>query len=79
MWSAYFSINSTRSLIFLPANYARDFSEMFWGEFHKYRQNALIDATTILGTGPSLTLISIGRILPAGARLKTRLNVLIAG
>ncbi|ECD8848955.1 IS4/IS5 family transposase, partial [Salmonella enterica subsp. enterica] len=32
--------------------------------FHKYRQNALLDATIALINGASLTLTSIGRYLP---------------
>ncbi|EOV4914097.1 IS4/IS5 family transposase, partial [Edwardsiella ictaluri] len=32
--------------------------------FHKYRQNALLDATVALISGASLTLTSIGRHLP---------------
>ncbi|EEE2004102.1 IS4/IS5 family transposase, partial [Salmonella enterica subsp. enterica serovar Kotte] len=38
--------------------------------FHKYRQNALLDATIALINGASLTLTSIGRYLPGTAQVK---------
>jgi hypothetical protein len=37
--------------------------------FHKYRQNALLDATMALINGASLTLTSIGRYLPEAAQV----------
>lgn len=54
----------------------QDFFRDALGSFHKYRQNALIDATTALVTGASLTLTSIGRFLPGAAQVKTKLNAL---
>lgn len=42
--------------------------------FHKYRQNALLDATTALITGASLTLTSIGRFLPGRAQVKNKIK-----
>jgi len=44
--------------------------------FHKYRQNALLDATLALINGASLTLTSIGRYLLALLRSKIKLNTL---
>ncbi len=38
--------------------------------FHKYRQNAPIDATVALINGASLTLISTGRYIPGAAQVK---------
>ncbi len=40
--------------------------------FHKYRQNALLDATIALINGASLTLTSIGRYLPGTLRSKIK-------
>lgn len=42
--------------------------------FHKYRQNALLDATIALINGASLTLTSIGRYLPGLARVKNKIK-----
>lgn len=42
--------------------------------FHKYRQNALLDATVGLIRGASLTLTSIGRHLPGGAQVKNKIK-----
>lgn len=42
--------------------------------FHKYRQNGLIDATTALINGASLTLTSIGRYLPGSAHVKNKIK-----
>ncbi|CDG99544.1 transposase (fragment) [Xenorhabdus bovienii str. feltiae Moldova] len=42
--------------------------------FHKYRQNALIDATIALINGASLTLTSIGRFLPGNAHVKHKIK-----
>ncbi len=42
--------------------------------FHKYRQNALIDATMALINGASLTLTSIGRFLPGNALVKHKIK-----
>lgn len=42
--------------------------------FHKYRQNGLIDATTALINGASLTLTSIGRFLPGSAQVKNKIK-----
>ncbi|MCT8352896.1 MULTISPECIES: IS4 family transposase [Photorhabdus] len=42
--------------------------------FHKYRQNALIDATMALINGASLTLTSIGRFLPGQAQVKNKIK-----
>lgn len=42
--------------------------------FHKYRQNALIDATVALMNGASLTLTSIGRFLPGQAQVKNKIK-----
>lgn len=42
--------------------------------FHKYRQNALLDATTALINGASLTLTSIGRFLPGRAQVKNKIK-----
>lgn len=42
--------------------------------FHKYRQNALLDATISLINGASLTLTSIGRYLPGSAQVKNKIK-----
>lgn len=42
--------------------------------FHKYRQNALLDATIALINGASLTLTSIGRHLPGAAQVKNKIK-----
>ena len=42
--------------------------------FHKYRQNALLDATIALINGASLTLTSIGRYLPGNAQVKNKIK-----
>ncbi|MGT8741397.1 IS4 family transposase [Klebsiella oxytoca] len=42
--------------------------------FHKYRQKALLDATTALINGASLTLTSIGRYLPGTAHVKNKIK-----
>lgn len=42
--------------------------------FHKYRQNALLDATVALINGASLTLTSIGRHLPGTAQVKNKIK-----
>lgn len=42
--------------------------------FHQYRQNALVDATTALTRGASLTLTSIGRHLPGPAQVKHKIK-----
>lgn len=42
--------------------------------FHKYRQNALLDATVALINGASLTLTSIGRYLPGTAQVKNKIK-----
>jgi hypothetical protein len=42
--------------------------------FHKYRQNALLDATMALINGASLTLTSIGRYLPGAAQVKNKIK-----
>lgn len=42
--------------------------------FHKYRQNALLDATVALINGASLTLTSIGRYLPGAAQVKNKIK-----
>ncbi len=42
--------------------------------FHKYRQNALLDATVALINGASLTLTSIGRYLPGSAQVKNKIK-----
>lgn len=42
--------------------------------FHKYRQNALLDATVALINGASLTLTSIGRHLPGMAQVKNKIK-----
>jgi len=41
---------------------------------HKYRQNALLDATIALINGASLTLTSIGRYLPGPAQVKNKIT-----
>jgi len=46
--------------------------------FHKYRQNALLDAIIAFINGASLTLTSIGRYLPGTAQVKNKIKVLIA-
>lgn len=52
----------------------QDFFRDALGTFHKYRQNALINVTTALVTGASLTLTSIGRYLPGGAQVKNKIK-----
>jgi hypothetical protein len=42
--------------------------------FHKYRQNALLDATTAIVNGASLSLTSIGRFMPGGAQVKNKIK-----
>lgn len=42
--------------------------------FHKYRQNALMDATVALISGASLTLTSIGCYLPGAAQVKNKIK-----
>lgn len=42
--------------------------------FHKYRQNALLDATLALINGASPTLTSIGRYLPGAAQVKNKIK-----
>ncbi|MBS9424558.1 IS4 family transposase [Photorhabdus caribbeanensis] len=42
--------------------------------FHKYRQQALLDATTALINGASLTLTSIERFLPGPAQVKNKIK-----
>ncbi|MEB7742661.1 IS4 family transposase, partial [Escherichia coli] len=42
--------------------------------FHKYRQNALLDATIAFINGASLTLTSIGRYLPGPAQVKNKIK-----
>lgn len=42
--------------------------------FHKYRQNALLDATIALINGASLTLTCIGRYLPGPAQVKNKIK-----
>lgn len=42
--------------------------------FHQYHQNALLDATTVLTRGASLTLTSIGRYLPGSAQVKNKIK-----
>lgn len=41
---------------------------------HKYRLNALLDATVALINGASLTLTSIGRFLPGAAQVKNKIK-----
>ncbi|UYA62532.1 Mobile element protein [Pectobacterium sp. F1-1] len=41
---------------------------------HQYRQNALIDSTTALINGATLSLTSIGRHLPGAARVKDKIK-----
>ncbi|ACT06861.1 transposase IS4 family protein [Dickeya chrysanthemi Ech1591] len=41
---------------------------------HQYRQNALIDSTTALINGATLSLTSIGRYLPGAARVKDKIK-----
>jgi hypothetical protein len=57
---------------------ARQVSQKFFREasapFHKYRQNALLDATVALINGASLTLTSIGRYLPGPAQVKNKIK-----
>lgn len=51
--------------------------KFFWGALaplHQYRQNALLDATTALMCGASLTLTSIGRHLPGAAQVKNKIK-----
>lgn len=42
--------------------------------FHKYRQNALLEATLALINGASLTLTSLGRYLPGAAQVKNKIK-----
>ena len=42
--------------------------------FHQYRQNALLDSTVALVRGASLTLTSIGRLLPGHAQVKHKIK-----
>ncbi|MBI3311131.1 MAG: IS4/IS5 family transposase, partial [Serratia liquefaciens] len=42
--------------------------------FHQYRKNALLDATTALINGASLTLTSIGRHLSGPAQVKNKIK-----
>ncbi len=42
--------------------------------FHKYRQNALLDATLALINGASLTLTSIDHYLPGAAQVKNKIK-----
>ncbi|MGJ0579372.1 IS4 family transposase [Xenorhabdus bovienii] len=51
-----------------------NFFENALAPFHKYRQNALIDATIALINGASLTLTSIGRFLPGSAHVKHKIK-----
>lgn len=51
-----------------------DFFSDVLGICHKYRQNALIDATTALVTGASLTLTSIGSFLPGRDQVKNKIK-----
>jgi hypothetical protein len=57
---------------------ARQVCQKFFREalapFHKYRQNALLDATVALINGASLTLTSIGRFLPGQAQVKNKIK-----
>lgn len=41
---------------------------------HKYRQNALLDATTAIVNGASLSLTSIGRFMPGSAQVKNKIK-----
>ena len=41
---------------------------------HKYRQNALLDATTAIVNGASLSLTSIGRYLPGCSQVKNKIK-----
>lgn len=41
---------------------------------HKYRQNALLEATVALINDASLTLTSIGRFLPGQAQVKNKIK-----
>jgi hypothetical protein len=41
---------------------------------HRYRQCAILDATTALCRGASLTLTSIGRYLPGNAQVKNKIK-----
>lgn len=41
---------------------------------HKYRQNALLDATTAIVNGASLSLTNIGRYMPGGAQVKNKIK-----
>lgn len=50
----------------------QDFFRDALAPFHKYRQNALLDATVAFINGASLTLTSIGRHLPGAAQIKNK-------
>lgn len=63
-----------RSPLWLFIKYARVFSQCLSAPFHKYRQNALIDATVALMNGASLTLTSIGHFLPGKAQVKNKIK-----
>ncbi|MCT4713459.1 IS4 family transposase [Enterobacteriaceae bacterium H18W14] len=52
----------------------QNFFQSALAPFHKYRQNALLDATTALISGASLTLTSIGRFLPGRAQVKNKIK-----
>ncbi|PHM35556.1 IS4 family transposase [Xenorhabdus szentirmaii] len=52
----------------------RNFFQHTLAPFHQYCQNALIDATTALLKGASLTLTSIGRFLPGPAQVKHKIK-----
>lgn len=52
----------------------QDFFHNALAPFHKYRQNALLDATIALINGASLTLTSIGRYLPGPAQVKNKIK-----
>lgn len=52
----------------------RNFFRDALAPFHKYRQNALPDATIALINGASLTLTSIGRYLPGTTQVKNKIK-----
>lgn len=52
----------------------RNFFRDALAPFHTYRQNALLDATSALINGASLTLTSIGRYLPGTAQVKNKIK-----
>lgn len=59
----------------MPARQAcQNFFHDALAPFHKYRQNALLDATIALINGASLTLTSIGRYLPGPAQIKNKIK-----